>query len=409
MSPRIVIRGLTKDILLFITVVLSVILNSERGEIMIRLGIDEITVVLVGIKNSLKMWDWTDYAHHIIGTVELRLRIPEVLGPRENADKLPSGYTIGYKYGTHDFYFSIAYNEEMFSMGVIMRFSASALAYYISHYAKMYNCPDYNVAELLRLADCPVHSFRARLSRIDFYADYINESVDVNTIYNQLMRGNQEVRFASGRINHSRRRGYSENNITSTFYLGSKRKADALLRVYDKRKEQIETSGYHYKEAIHYDSWVRFEAEYKGKYAHQITDTLKRSAIDNTSLADVIISGILDKYSFYYVKSGKPTKFTKALIDLVGNGLYHIESRERIDWSLEGSFQHILHGSGLFSFLYKIEKIYGVDAVEKFWKRLHEYYEVNYFPNERTLEWIENVGEFYEGRDHVVDRLLHFH
>ncbi|MED0866763.1 replication initiation factor domain-containing protein [Bacillus safensis] len=122
--------------------------------------------------------------------------------------------------------------------------------------------------------------------------------MNVITIYNQLSKKNQIVKTITGRRNYSVLSAITKNNITSTFYLDSKGKnIKALLRVYNKKKEQVETMGVRYDEAIHYDDWVRFEAVYKGAYAHDLSDRLK--GINNdTELKDLLVSALTDRYQF---------------------------------------------------------------------------------------------------------------
>lgn len=140
--------------------------------------------------------------------------------------------------------------------------------------------------------------YTSRLSRIDVAIDLINEKVNVNTIYNQLAKENQIVKTGSGRKNHSILSAITKDNITSTFYLGSKGKnIRVLLRVYDKKKEQIETLGVRYDEAIHYETWARFEAVFKSTYAHDLSNELKQIKSD-TELKDLLVSDLLIDINF---------------------------------------------------------------------------------------------------------------
>lgn len=148
-----------------------------------------------------------------------------------------------------------------------------------------------------------------------------------------------------------------KNNITSTFYLGSKGKnIKALLRVYDKKKEQLETMGIRYEEALQYDNWVRFEAVYKGTYVHDLSDELKAIKSD-TELKDLLVSALTDHYQFYYVKSDRLTTYSKKILDLLNQKRFIFSSPSPRTNLLEQSQKHILNDSGLFPYLFKVRHI----------------------------------------------------
>jgi len=64
--------------------------------------------------------------------------------------------------------------------------------------------------------------------------------------------------------------------------------------------------GIRYEEALQYDNWVRFEAVYKGNYAHNLSDELEAIKSD-TELKDLLVSALTDRYQFYYTKSDRLT------------------------------------------------------------------------------------------------------
>ncbi|WP_391556748.1 replication initiation factor domain-containing protein [Staphylococcus hominis] len=83
---------------------------------------------------------------------------------------------------------------------------------------------------------------------MDIAIDFIDEGISVNTISNQLYRKTQIVKTSSDRRNLSSLLALTKNNETSTFYLGTKEKIiKVLLRVYDKKKEQVDTMGVRYQ------------------------------------------------------------------------------------------------------------------------------------------------------------------
>ena len=67
-----------------------------------------------------------------------------------------------------------------------------------------------------------------------------------------------------------------------------------------------------YDEAIQCESWVRFEAVYKGIYAHQITEGLQQVSTED-ELKQLIAKYISDKYQFYDTATGDALQITEDL------------------------------------------------------------------------------------------------
>ena len=102
---------------------------------MLKTSIDELTVVLQAtVKDKLSIEsnaDWQKLANEIIADFEEKSDLETAFGKKAEAQKCPEGYTIGHLYGNHSFYFCVAFNQENYSMGIIVKFSAQALAYYL--------------------------------------------------------------------------------------------------------------------------------------------------------------------------------------------------------------------------------------------------------------------------------------
>src|SRR5699024_5438461 len=324
----------------------------------------------------------------------LRLsKIESVLGKAEDATQsLPQGYSDGFTCEGATYYFAIAYHTDFIQMGVCIKFSAHAWGEYRKQYESLYGQAIQIHNFIANIEDTDLYT--SRLSRIDIAIDFINEKVSVNTIYNQLSKKNQIVRTAAGRKNSSTLSGITQNNITSTFYLGTRgRNIKALLRVYDKKREQLETMGIHYEEALQYDDWVRFEAVYKGTYAHDLTDAL-RIINNDTELKNLLVSALTDRYQFYYAKSDRLTTFSKKMLDLLNQKNFMFSSPSHRTNSLEQSQKHILNGSGLFPYLYKVHRIWGNKGLQDCLTFLYEEYE-NYEPNDDVLLWLKKFSAIY--------------
>ena len=105
---------------------------------MLEFGIDELTVVLHFARRNILNDDetnmnfqWEDEAEIIINMFEQRANLIGVFGKRNGMARLPQGYMIGWTYGEHAFYFAVGYHPYQMGMGVIVKFSAQALAFYM--------------------------------------------------------------------------------------------------------------------------------------------------------------------------------------------------------------------------------------------------------------------------------------
>ncbi|MCG1010383.1 replication initiation factor domain-containing protein [Salinicoccus sp. ID82-1] len=311
---------------------------------------------------------------------------------RETSYSLPQGYSNGFVCDDKPYYFAIAYHTDFIQMGVCIKFSAHAWMEYRKQYELMY-ANSFQIHQLFRVINNTA-LYTSRLSRIDIAIDFINENLNVNTIYNQLSKKNQIVKTAAGRKNHSYLSAITKNNITSTFYLGSKGKnIKALLRVYDKKLEQVETMGIRYEEASQYDSWVRFEAVYKGTYAHNLSNELEKINND-TELKDLLVSALTDRYQFYYEKSQRLTTYTTKMLNLLNQNVFIFNSPSPRMNLLEQSQKHILNGSGLFPYLFKVWSIWGDDGLQRCLTFLYAEFE-NYEPTDDVRAWLKKYSLIY--------------
>ena len=148
---------------------------------MLKTSIDEITVVLqatLGEKLALEEDDdWKDLVGVIIADFEKKADLVKVFGEQVEAKQCPQGYTDGFTYGEHSFYFCIAYNSSSYAMGVIVKFSAQALAYYLKA-RKM------QIYHFLQGLKSEIYDFR--LSRCDCDVDFMNEKFTPTKIFKDL-------------------------------------------------------------------------------------------------------------------------------------------------------------------------------------------------------------------------------
>lgn len=151
---------------------------------MLKTSIDEITVVLQAtVKDKLnieKNEDWQKLANKIIADFEEKADLINIFGDRQEEKKCPQGYDKGWCYGEHSFYFCVAYNQDNYAMGIIVKFSAQALVYYLKT-RKM------QVYEFLQKIQSEIYDFR--LSRCDCDVDFMNEKFTPTRIFSDLKHG----------------------------------------------------------------------------------------------------------------------------------------------------------------------------------------------------------------------------
>lgn len=151
--------------------------------------------------------------------------------------------------------------------------------------------------------------------------------------------------------------------------------------------------GIRYEEASKYDNWVRFEAAYKGTYAHDLSEELERIKSD-TALKNLLVSALTDRYQFYYAKSHKLTTYSKKMLELLNQKSFRFNSPSPRTNLLEQSQKHIINGSGLFPYLYKIQHIWGDEGLKKCLLFLFNEFD-NYEPNDDVMLWLKKYSPLY--------------
>lgn len=356
------------------------------------LGIDEFTMVLTVDKSQLDdIGDWSPVAINVINRFAQMTELETVFGQETPlTGKIPQGYTIGYQYGDNPFYFAIAYHPENVQMGIVVKFSAYAWAHYCHEWARLYQSP-MTIKQFCSLT--VTDDFQSRLSRIDFTADFQNYNFTVDDLYRHLTDGSWIIQNADGKKNPSGLSAHEVNKIVETFYVGSKKGNTRLfMRVYDKRREQMEQPSFRYEEALAVESWVRLEAVFKGKYAHQITDSIRDElGSDEQSMKSFIASKLLEKYRFVDVETEEYADLTVALLNVVDAG-EHDFSRLRLesprDSELIRSIQYLMFNSGLFTTMFKCDAIWGNNSGIELLLRMAAVYLRGRHPPDDAVRWV---------------------
>ncbi|MBQ5960435.1 MAG: replication initiation factor domain-containing protein [Firmicutes bacterium] len=358
---------------------------------MVTLGIDEVTfIVLPGerIKERIREVDWSTIAEHIIRLIENAICLIQIMGEAYQADTSNvQGYSVGYEYGRHPFYFRVCYHEAVHSMGVVIRFSASALRFYLINSLE----PIHSVPDMLRQLREALPDYKVLFSRIDFAVDYINEGISVNDIQEQITTGNVGIFYENGRKNGSSIRYINQNGITDTIYIGTREKnTKTMLRIYNKKKEQLQTHGTQYELAAKSTDWVRVENEIHGDYAHSLSDELYKFTSEEELLSFIALC-INNKYSFRYTETEDEQvhyhAITKSLRDAIKRpSSYYYTISGYKDLSLKQNLDYLINKSGLMAFLYKIEEI-EEGSIDRFFTLLKNRLEY-YNPNTDTIKWM---------------------
>lgn len=347
-------------------------INTQKE---LKVGIDEFTLVIKYIPDDWK--NWIKEADDVIQEFLEKSNIENVLGKVTQTDfGKPAGYTNALTVQNADYYFAIAIHEYMIDMGIIVKFSAHAWAKYQEVYSELFNC-DMNIAEFFKLIKSDNYSFR--LSRIDLTADYFNYGIDINELYYKIEEKHYLIYDCNDKAAHRKLDAVIKDRRVQTIYIGSKaQNSKHFMRVYNKKLEQIQKAGFRYEEAVNCVDWTRFEVSYRGNYAHQITEDLFsiNSALE---LAEYIASKITDKYRFYIVKDDDYTDFTNDLLVVKNNASYkNLATPEAKNYELQKAINYIIHGSGLFSTLNIIGRVWGSDAERRFLNYIYDIYRFKY-------------------------------
>lgn len=365
---------------------------------MIEAGIDEVTIILLPSDELINTpnFRWDDAANRMIYTAEEQLRLIELFGEKSCMKSAISGYSVEYTYGNCDFLFAVCYHHTFVKMGVLIRFSAQAFAYY----QEQTNLLPY---EILQTLHSPL--FQVRCSRIDIAIDYINEGIDIGDIYEDYMSGDLKVfvmREHNGRVeqisNNYRTQGIFTEGKCETLVFG-KRESAVMLRIYNKKVEQISKRGTRYSEALQYNDWVRFEVEAKQFYAHNLTYALLNTK-NEIEYKEIVLGFIIQKFYFAAKHNDNyiPTPYTKKLIEMKNdNSITLFKSLTAKNTDLSKSLLHLLKTSGTTSTLYKIKAIWGNDGLENCIKIISNYINAkSYIPNADCISFLKNHGKDYE-------------
>lgn len=372
----------------------------------IELGVDELTMVFLpemqGVARKGSGMGFEGYLKGLVWDVCREMDLEGAFGPMtEKTDGVPAGYEKGFGFSQGDFYVALAYNSRNPGMGVVLKVSARALAYWISECG-------IEVPEILRRAR-GVDGAKARLSRVDLTCDYFDAGLEVNDIYESLLDGSlcvtrmQRGRGGKGALEvraASRIEAYSKNGMCQTVYVGSRRKnVNALLRIYDKKAEQIENHGPQEKRARASKDWVRFEASFRHSYADDVGRAME-GCKDISELASLIGMLFVQRYRFRKVEEGEIAGYApwyKALVDDYSDDKLVLGSKSWRRDDLATSLENVVLYSGLIPMLQKARAIWGDGSVPKIMGFIGDEADSSEV-SENVRRWVKSRAGEYRGQ-----------
>lgn len=337
------------------------------------LGIDEFTITMIPNKKIFNI-DWKATAENQINNVVKISDIEEIMNGslQEMDSSKPQGYSKAYNLGIKDYYIAFAYHENLPEMGICIRFSAKSWSIYQYQFLKKYQ-KKILLPKFIKKIALTSNEFTVRFTRIDLTADFYNYGLSLNDLYNKIKNTAIIIQNENGKSPIKSISFYGKNSDVETIYIGSRKtNSKGFLRIYNKKKEQIDTNGFRLEEALSTQDWVRFEAVFKGKYAHNISDIMISTSMNEKELSAFIAKLITQKYRLYDNNANDYLKATTDLLEIASSSMCDaLRSESPRDNSLHQSISHLRCGSGFYPTLYKIEKLYGIGKLEKFLKDLY--------------------------------------
>ena len=354
---------------------------------MIKIGIDEMTIICRPIIYPETIDDWHRKAIRIKESITDSLKLERLFGNEHRAEKSIAMYPEAREYGYHNFFFRISYDPLGPAKGVAIKFSAAALSAYIMKYKELYG-EEINVPDIFNKFSEHTH-FDFHCSRIDIFIDYIDENIiSITDLYKGLENKEITVVHASGRRNTSVLTGYKQESEVSTLYLGKSRQRNSrlCLRIYDKKQEQLTNhTATHLDTARNCDCWTRVEMQVSEEYARTLTEELRKATAE--TLPGVLISAILQKYRFIDV-DGDFIDITEKMTEITDGSNFTFRPRQEINADLKKRYENVCKRSGLFPLMYQVNEIWGKKGLDVLMDEFNVAWS-KYHPNRKVTTWLK--------------------
>lgn len=247
------------------------------------------------------------------------------------------------------------------------------------------------VYDFLRLIKSDKYDFR--LSRCDIDVDFMNEKFTPTKIFNDLKSKRVLIYYQKKNKNklnlvkkNCKLQGFAINKEVPTCYCGAV-SSDCQLKIYDKKREQIERHGSKLDYVLKYDSVIRFELALKHALAHNLTDMLLK--VDNDKqLSNLILSIFLQKFYFKRARTDKATLYTKKMQKALKGDQEYLLGHVNADNDLLRRFRYLLYESGTISTLFKILSIFGYDDLDQAVEYIKNFVQ-NWNVNDDCRYWLQ--------------------
>lgn len=350
---------------------------------MLYLGIDQLTIVidydLYVLPNANA---WRHVSEELISKVETALHL-DLFAPKYHKDGI-AHYSSVYGYG--DLAMHIACNPDQPSSGILVFFSARGLNDYRLIFERQYGMK-INANDMLQMLSSV--GLEYHLSRLDVYADFIDDPIDLTQLYNDLISGSVQIVQNTDKRNTSKIRSFSTGEKIETINIGARGKnARVLARFYDKKKEQLNNPyGFRRELAKACSTWERLEIEYHSRYARQLTAGLENCKAED--LQGFIASAILAKYTFVVLTdNGKQIlPFCEKISERKSCKDVLLAYPSEGDPTLRRKYDYLITGSGLFSLFDMVRATWGEEGVKELLKLLVNDYQ-GHRVKKSTRTWI---------------------
>lgn len=310
-----------------------------------------------------------NYFNNYVDKIDKKLKLNEVLGNKEIKNSGMNGYTHCFSFGYDNNQVKILYNPNQLNMKMMVKFTASSLKNYI-YQIKLQLNQDISAMNIIKkLNEIDV----VRLSRLDIAIDYIDEKIEVQTLFENYQE--RKLLFFNKRNSEIKISNYIGAESVETLYF-NKRTNRSFLRVYNKKLEQEKNNGDMLKTAINCKDWTRFELELKKEYAHAMTEiilnckneddfirVLAHAFIDCIKVKE--LRGIAGTEEIY-----ENTDYYNQIVNIANNNekLISTMPRDRLS-SFEPKYNN-LSRNGTMALFKMIKESYSEDDFERFIEKL---------------------------------------
>lgn len=338
---------------------------------MISVKVDQFTLTILPNSKLLAYMNGNVslYSEHVREVFEELLEMEKVYSQPVEYGRGVRNYDTVYYYGFEKSQIFYKYNSKNASNGISIEFKARALREYLKSYKTKKQC-EINVHHILKKLSSV---FDIRLSRVDIAIDFIDESLSVNNLANQIKYDEILIKNKGNRIvSNDKIRTLGNSGTVQTIYVNS-RTGDSFLRIYDKKEEAITKNSIDSFKAMNCNDWTRLELELKNTYAHNITSLFVNCDNNNNEFLSLLYGVFIQFFKFFkiitYDDKGHPileyAGFYQHIIDNNNSDIIHVDGHESNNASEFGLKYQNLFKNGTMTFLKMFWVAHGEEAFDE--------------------------------------------